>query len=228
MQWYDTLPSTSGLLLEQARRGAPHGALIVAGQQTAGHGRGGKAFYSPAGGLYFSLLLREGLPPVDTLPVTPRAALAARRVLLGYGCALGVKWVNDLFRGGRKAGGILAQAAGAAVVVGMGLNLYPMADLPEELKGTATSCADTPGTLPPPAALAEEIAGLLLAVNAEDNGPLLAEYRAASVVLGRRISYEENGQRMMARALDITPTGGLVLDNGKVLTSGEIRLRHDG
>jgi len=105
MQWYDTLPSTSALLLEQARRGAPHGTLIAAGRQTAGHGRGGRPFYSPAGGLYCSLLLREGLPSPDTLPVTPRAALAVRRVLLRHGCALGIKWVNDLFRDDRKAGG---------------------------------------------------------------------------------------------------------------------------
>jgi len=224
LQWYDALPSTSGLLLEQARQGAPHGTLVAAGRQSAGHGLAGKPFYSPAGGLYFSLLLREGLPPAGTLPVTPRAALAARRVLLRYGCTLGVKWVNDLFREGRKAGGILAQAAGGAVVVGMGLNLYPPRDLPEELRGIVTSCAENPGAFPAPQALALEIAAALEAVNGEDNGPLLAEYRAASVVLGREVAYEGGGRRMRARAIDITPTGGLLLDSGTVLTSGEARL----
>jgi len=100
-----------------------------------------------------------------------------------------------------------------------------MEDAPEELRDIVTACADRPGALPSPVELAEEIAAALLAVNAEENEPLLAEYRAASVVLGRGVTYEENGVRACARAVDITPTGGLALVYGKVLTSGEARLQ---
>jgi BirA family biotin operon repressor/biotin-[acetyl-CoA-carboxylase] ligase len=225
MEWYDTLSSTSDLLLARVRAGeAVHGDIIGAAAQTAGHGRNQKQFYCPVGGLYFSIFITI-LPPPDTLPVTPRAALAVRRVMERYGCTMGIKWVNDLYRGGKKAGGILTQLAGGGAVLGIGLNLIPMQHLPPELEPIVTSCMDDPACLPAPVQLAREISAELMCVNEEDQPALLAEYRAASVVLGQPITYEEDGARLRDVVLDFTETGGLMLQSKKILTSGKVHLR---
>lgn len=149
--WFDALPSTSDFLCAQAKAGTVrHGAAVAAARQTAGHGRVGRPFFSPTGGLYCSVYLcEERLPPAGVLPVTPRAALAVRRVLARHNSHVGIKWVNDLFREGRKAGGILAQRAGRGCVVGIGLNLHlAPGDVPDALLGIITGCAKAPGLLP--------------------------------------------------------------------------------
>lgn len=226
MIWYDSIGSTSDTLLAMARQGAPHGTLLAAGSQTAGHGRGGtqRPFFSPCGGLYFSLLLRKHLPPADQLPITPRAALAVRRVMARHSCELGIKWVNDLMKDGRKAGGILTQIAESACVVGIGLNLVQNEPTPESLRDIIAYCYPC-APAQPPVAFAQEIADELLRLCVEDSAVLVKEYRNASAVLGREISYEHNGERLQGRAVDITPTGALLLEGGKVLTSGEVHLR---
>ena len=111
---------------------APHGALVWADAQSAGRGRLGRNWQSPAGkGLYFSLILR----PEETNPA--RFALLAG---LGVAAAIEVftdlpircKWPNDILCNSRKIGGILCEARGVRVIVGVGLNVtQAREDLPE-------------------------------------------------------------------------------------------------
>ncbi len=111
---------------------APHGALVTADAQTAGRGRLGRHWQSPAGkGLYLSLILR------------PDEANPARYALLaGLGVVRGIesvcevpttcKWPNDILCNGRKIGGILCETRDQRVVVGIGLNVtHTTEDLPE-------------------------------------------------------------------------------------------------
>jgi BirA family biotin operon repressor/biotin-[acetyl-CoA-carboxylase] ligase len=156
--------------------------------------------------------------------------------MLTHGVDLGVKWVNDLFRTGRKAGGILtqvlrpAQAENSGVVIGVGLNLSPF-EAPPHLREIVGYCADAPGALPAAPVLIGEIAAqlpLLLATQGPaENAALCDEYRRASVVLGRSVVFEENGRQTQAQAIDITPTGALrvQLADGreKILSSGHLR-----
>jgi BirA family biotin operon repressor/biotin-[acetyl-CoA-carboxylase] ligase len=118
--------STNADVVAAARAGAPEGLVIVAERQTAGRGRLGRQWQSPArAGLALSILLRPDVPPgrLGWLPLLAGVALAesVRRVARvdAY-----LKWPNDLLlQGDRKTAGILAEAAGdGAVVVGLGLN----------------------------------------------------------------------------------------------------------
>ena len=157
--------STNRVAMEMAENGAPHGTVVVADAQTAGRGRMGRRWESPAGkNLYVSLLLRPSVPTVDA----PRLALVAGVALADAVEAVGVpaslKWPNDLYCGGRKAAGILAEMASDPdgvrhVVIGVGLNVnMEEDDFPPDLRGTATSlriCAGRaipPGRRPRPAA----------------------------------------------------------------------------
>jgi len=138
--------STNRVAMEMAENGAKHGTVVVADAQTAGRGRMGRRWVSPPGkNLYVSLLLRPFVPTVDA----PRLALVAGVALADAVEAMGVpaalKWPNDLYCGGRKAAGILAEMASDPdgvhhVVIGVGLNVNMVeTDFPPELQDTATS-----------------------------------------------------------------------------------------
>jgi len=138
--------STNCVAMEMAENGAKHGTVIVADAQTAGRGRMGRRWESPAGkNLYVSLLLRPSVPTVDA----PRLALVAGVALADAVEAVGVpaslKWPNDLYCGERKAAGILAEMASDPggvrhVVIGVGLNVnMEEDDFPPDLRNTATS-----------------------------------------------------------------------------------------
>ncbi len=138
--------STNLDALAAARKGAPHGCVFLADEQTAGRGRGGHAWHSAAGeGLYVSVLLRLALPAarVQLLPLAAglAAAEAIRRV---SGHAIDLRWPNDLLIGPAKAGGILVEAITSskelphAVVVGVGINVHQR-NFPSGLATPATS-----------------------------------------------------------------------------------------
>lgn len=184
------LTSTNDRARALAAEGAPAPALIAAREQTQGRGRRGRSFYSPPGsGLYFSVLLRPSLSSEDALLVTAAAAAAAQRALARLGPRTQIKWVNDLFLGGRKVCGVLTEAvfdleSGGLeyLTAGFGLNLTaPVGGFPEELAQTAGALFEGE----PPvsaaeiaAAIAQEFAAL---VSSLPNNDFLSDYRAANL-----------------------------------------------
>jgi len=159
---FDSLPSTNTEAARQAALGAPEGLCVVAREQTAGRGRRERPWVSPKdAGLYLSVVLRPALGARDWPLITLAAALAARDALLeACGLEADIKWPNDLLAGGRKLCGILAETAegarGAAVVVGVGVNLT-RGSLPPELLDTATSVEEQTGRAPGAEALLEAL-----------------------------------------------------------------------
>lgn len=110
---------------------APHGALVVADEQSAGRGRLGRSWESPAGaGLYCSLVLRLQTPvPALALMAGLGVARAIQEV---SGLNIQCKWPNDVLCRGKKIGGILCEARDERVIVGIGLNLtHTREQLPE-------------------------------------------------------------------------------------------------
>ncbi|SCL54992.1 BirA family transcriptional regulator, biotin operon repressor / biotin-[acetyl-CoA-carboxylase] ligase [Micromonospora citrea] len=167
--------STNADVAEAARAGEPEGLVVVAERQTAGRGRRGRVWQSPArAGIATSVLLRpgeavadRGWPPASPtgygwLPLLAGVALVEAVTRLAEVDA-GLKWPNDLLVDGRKCGGILAEAVPAAepgqppaIVLGIGLNVTLRAhELPEN-----------PGGLP---ATSLQLAG----ASATDRDPLL-------------------------------------------------------
>ena len=131
-------PSTQLLLPPEA----PEGALVAAGEQTAGRGRLGRSWLAPPGtSLLCSLQLRptvssERLP--ELTGVASRACAEAIAALTGLESE--VKFPNDVLVGGRKVAGILAEAREERVVLGVGVNVnVPADELPQSLDRAATS-----------------------------------------------------------------------------------------
>ena len=101
---YQSVPSTNTLLKRWAEEGAAEGCVAVAEEQTAGRGRRGRSFYSPRGtGLYLSVLLRPTQRAEAALQITTAAAVAtAEAIEQVSGLPCEIKWVNDIYRGGKK------------------------------------------------------------------------------------------------------------------------------
>ena len=142
--------STNDDVAALARAGAPEGTVLVAEAQTSGRGRLGRSWTSPPrAGLLFSVLLRPSVPMARRTWIPLLTGLAVQRAVARLGAVeTRLKWPNDLLLGDdlAKAGGILAQAEGAAVVVGIGLNVGTRrAELPAggtSLAVEAAECTD--------------------------------------------------------------------------------------
>ena len=214
------LPSTMGACRALLQDGAAR-CLVLAETQTGGRGRRGRSFLSPPGGLYLSV----GFPAApDELGLTCRAAVvtaAAIEAVTGRTC--GIKWVNDLIYEGKKVCGILAEAVGERVIVGVGVNLAP-APLPRSLADTVgfLNCGDRRE------ALAVAIARGLLCRDPADRD-FMAEYRRRSIVPGRDVTYTLGENSFTARALAIDDDGGLVVRHPdgrtETLRWGEVSVR---
>lgn len=144
-------------MLADARAGAPEGSWLRAVTQTAGRGRMGRRWDSPAGNLLASTLVR--LQPHDPSPATLAlvAIVALHDVANAYapGVPFAIKWPNDLMANGAKIAGILLERAENAVVVGLGVNL---AWHPEGLERPVSSFASLTGHAPDPGEFCHDLA----------------------------------------------------------------------
>ncbi len=234
---FETLESSNQTAKQLALSGAPHGTLVLTGQQSSGRGRRGRKFESPAGkGVYLSLVLRADIPAADAQAVTVSAAVAVSRAVKALcGLELSIKWVNDLYFRGKKVCGILTEAGTDLesgrlewLVVGIGLNLTAAPeDFPEELRRTAGSLF--PGGPSPVGrvALAGAIARELLALCPAFD--CLDEYRTRCFVPGHWVTVCTGNETYAAFALSIDDEGRLVVrrENGRVkaLRHGEVSIR---
>jgi BirA family biotin operon repressor/biotin-[acetyl-CoA-carboxylase] ligase len=138
--------STNAELVARAADDAPEGVVLVAEHQAAGRGRLDRVWTSPPrAGLTVSFLLRPDVPAARRGWLTLLVGVAlAESVGEVTGVRASLKWPNDLLAGdGRKLAGILAESAGSAVVVGVGLNVSTAA---AELPDTGTSIAVVTGS----------------------------------------------------------------------------------
>jgi BirA family biotin operon repressor/biotin-[acetyl-CoA-carboxylase] ligase len=130
VRWFEALDSTNRYLLNEARRGAAEGLVVVADHQSAGRGRLGRRWEAPrAANLLVSVLLRPRLPIAARHLASAVVALAAADACVALsGVAVDVKWPNDLLVGDRKLAGVLAEADvgpgdRSPIVVGLGINV---------------------------------------------------------------------------------------------------------
>jgi BirA family transcriptional regulator, biotin operon repressor / biotin---[acetyl-CoA-carboxylase] ligase len=209
--------STNDRARELAAAGAPHGALVTAGRQSAGRGRQGRTWSAPAGSaLLLSLVLRE-LPAL--LPLLTGLAVAEVS-----GPAARVKWPNDVLVEGRKVAGILVEARPQEgwAVLGIGLNVaLRVEDLPPELHATAGTLGLAPGDLEP---TLERLLRALERALGLSAAAALDAYRARDALRGREVAWADG----RGRAAGIDGEGRLVVElagGGRTtLSAGEVHL----
>lgn len=148
VEWHERCSSTNAIAGAAAEAGMPAGLLVLADEQTAGRGRHGRTWSAPpATSLLMTLLLRPQVAPAATTLVPLLAGMVLAETVSRHlpESAVTVKWPNDLLADGRKAAGVLAEARGDAVVLGLGVNIdWRGIDRPPEL-ADATSIAEAAG-----------------------------------------------------------------------------------
>ena len=228
VEHHDRVGSTNDLAREHALAGAPEGLVVRADQQVAGRGRRGRAWASPQGNLYCSLLLRPDCPPAMAATLSFATVIALGEVLgrLLPDRTIQHKWPNDLLIGGKKISGILLEAGGVAgnkldwLVIGLGVNivshpeqaLYPVTDLQAE--GLAG--------MPPADLLTLFLERFALQYAAWKDGgfsALLPAWKSRAVGLGQDIQVRLEKQVLEGRFIDLDADGTLMLK----LPDGSIR-----
>jgi BirA family biotin operon repressor/biotin-[acetyl-CoA-carboxylase] ligase len=217
--------STNADLLARALAGEPEGAVLAAEEQRAGRGRMGRTWTSPPrAALTFSVLLKPAVPPARRgwLPLLAGVAVATA-VTQVTGVETGIKWPNDLLTADAKLAGILAEASGDAVVVGIGLNVSTEpAEFPPARPGALPATS-----LRAAGATALDRASLLLAILGEfehwyrawqraggdpDRSGLSAEYTGLSATIGRAVRAElPGGQALSGPAAGVDSDGRLLV-----------------
>ncbi len=228
----DVVDSTQDVAREAVRDGADRSVLVVARRQTGGRGRRGRRWVHTPGGLAFTLAVQ--LPP-DAPPAWPTmaAALGAVRAIEAHtGIALGIKWPNDLVHGGRKVGGVLAEARGPWSLVGVGLNVNAAPGLVDG--APTTSLAEAAGGELDLAALLIELAAAsvdTLQADAATRRALQRPWNERSVVLDARVVVSGPDGHVYGRVEALPADGSLhlILGDGtrRVVRTGEVSLRLD-
>lgn len=220
--------SINDLAKELANYRASEGTIVIAETQTAGRGRLNRKWFSPIGGLYFSIILRPKLKAKETLKLVFVTGLAVAEVLHeNYGLNVETKWPNDVLVNGRKVCGILSEmkTKGEKVnytVIGVGINanVNVKKEFPEELKTAATSIENELGKK----VRLEELLKLLLEkldslyeqFLKEGFSKILKKWRKYAYFLGKAVEVISGNERLCGLALDVDDKGALVvrLENG--------------
>lgn len=230
--YYPSVDSTNNVCKRLLAEGKEGEFLVVANEQTAGRGRQGKSFYSPADtGIYFTLVTRPYLPLQNAVTATTAAAVAVCRAIEKLTDKKPeIKWVNDVFVDGKKICGILTEAITNfeegvvdSVIVGIGINVNT-GTFPDEL--VQAGCLNAKVNR---SELVAAICDELLKITGGDYKSFIDYYRHHSMVIGREINFIKNGVVTKATAVAIDENGGLEVEledkSHIVLRSGEISLR---
>ena len=229
--------STNAIALDLGHAGEPHGAVVLAEEQTAGRGRAGRVWHSEkTSGIYMTVLLRPPISPLIAPLITMLAGLAVRdAVLEETGLAPDLRWPNDLLMAGKKFCGILTEMHAEPdrvhfVIVGIGLDVNHTA-MPEEIAGTATSLRMVTGkTQSRLSLLVRLLRHLETYYNrflAEGPPPILARFAdVSSYARGKRVRISTMNESYTGTTEGLEPNGLLRVRRGdgktEVVFSGDV------
>ena len=233
---FDSIDSTNDYAKGIAKSDREKSPLAVAAyEQTRGRGTRERSFISRGGaGVYMSILFypEERITPAD---ITVYAAVAASRAIEKVSMLkCGIKWVNDVYVGGRKLAGILTEGnmcdgALQYAVVGIGINTNAEV-FPEEICDIATSVKiETQRSVINEALIAEIINSFFSTLNTLGSRKVMDEYRARSVLIGKRVRVSSSKGEFEGRVAEICDTGAILIEkNDKItvlLESGDVSLK---
>lgn len=185
--------------------------VVVADEQREGRGRKGRRWFSPYGGLWMTVILKD----FNSHLLTLAAGIAVAKTLESFGVKAKIKWPNDILIEGKKVAGILAEKHKDFVLLGIGVNLEN--EIPEEIKDLATNVSIK----------REEFLLAFLEILEEelkkDKEDILEDWREYECTLGKKVSVDDE---LVGIARDIDDDGFLILEvNGRRerITAGTLR-----
>jgi len=233
IRYFEEVDSTQRVAAELAENGAGQGTVVIAEHQSAGRGRLGRAWHSPARvNLYMTVILRPQMPLAEVPQLSLVAGVAAAEALETVAPGLvALKWPNDIWLRKLKAGGIIAEAVTdttqrlLCVLLGIGLNLNLASnDIPPELIGKATSVMIATGRKCDRVQFAATLFNLLgahyQAAEARGFSAVRQIYERYFALNGRRVTVIDGRTTATGVVRGVDADGALILETG----SGPIRI----
>lgn len=207
--------------------------LILSEEQTAGRGRIGRSFYSPASsGLYMSYMYVSNENMADAVKITTSASVAvALAIEKCIHKEVGIKWVNDIYISGKKVCGILSESVMLdngrfAIIIGIGININTTA-FPSYISSTAGSLeTDIDRNM-----LAALVADNLFKFSLSGlNTSIMKEYRRRFILTGKKVIAFDLGREICGTVIGVDDNGALMLQrdlDGDIIkiASGEVSIR---
>jgi BirA family biotin operon repressor/biotin-[acetyl-CoA-carboxylase] ligase len=233
---FETIGSTNIEARKMAEAGAPEGTIVWSKRQEQGVGRRGRAWVSPEGNLYCSLLLRPACDPVSGACLSFLTSLALYDAIAPFlkpGADIRLKWPNDVLIGGKKTSGILLESKTGPdgnldyVIVGTGINIATFPEVTDGLPATSLrkeGASATVGQLL--SAYTYSFLGAYMSWKRDGFAPIREEWLARATGLGKRITVNLFGQTLEGVFSGLDEKGALILnlDTGerKLITAGEV------
>lgn len=235
---YEDIPSTNDEAKKLAAHGADEGTVVVSESQSTGKGRLERSFFCPAGGLWFSVILRPDFLPQEAPKCTLMAAVAVAKAMRDMGLDAGIKWPNDIYCQERKLTGILTEMSAEMdrinyLVVGIGINAnIPLESFPEDVKNKAGSMSAILGHNIDRVFFLQKILTYMedIYIDVLKNGfeRALDQWREYSITLGQLIDVFGVQEKFAGVAEDIDADGALLVrtDTGlRRVLAGDVSIR---
>lgn len=217
IHFFREVVSTMDTAREMARNDHPGFTVVVAKRQTRGRGRLQRQWGSDEGGLYFTIVLRPGIPPMLAFRVNFVASLSLTHILRAlYGVHAQVKWPNDILVEEKKLVGILSEMETASdmvsfINIGVGVNIN---NDPRPHNPDATSLRLLLGkAVSPKALLAAFLDDFEARMATVDYDTVIEVWKAYTLTIGRRVRIVTTTETYEGKALDVAPDGALVLES---------------
>ena len=206
-----------------------HGMVIIAEEQTGGIGRMGRAWISPSGGIWITIVLKPHIPIDRVFMITMAGSVAlARAIRKEFDLGALIKWPNDIFIGNKKVAGLLLELAAEADAVhycllGMGIDVNVQLDqfspaLQKEITSISAEVGHEVDRAAFLARILKEFESHYLLIESGEYDTIIREWKSLSCTLDRRVEIRTLKNSFEGEAVDIDEFGALIIrkDNGKL------------
>ena len=229
--YFDSIDSTQNQALKMAEDVANNGTIIVAAKQTGCHGRSGRKWISPKGGIWISIILHPTFD-ISITTLFPIASALALSIAIEktFSIQPELKWPNDLTIKGKKVAGMLVDVSLESnkienLVLGVGINFDVNAkQIEKALKGTSNfygvaSLSDQKQNIKPIQLVQTfliELEKIYKSLNAKQTKKIISEWTVRSSTIGKNVELNTSDSKIKGKAIKIDDDGALVVsENNK-------------
>jgi len=231
MRYLENTPSTIWKGKQLANEGDVkqlHGMVIIAEEQTGGVGRLGRAWVSPAGGIWITIVLTPKIPVDHVFMVTMASSVAvARAIRKEYDLGALIKWPNDIYIGDSKVAGLLLELSAEAdtihyclLSIGVDVNVAPqeLSSVPNAVTSISAELGHDVDRASFLARILREFESRYLLLESGEYEAIIREWKSLSCTLDHRVEIKTMRSTFEGEAIDIDEFGALLIrkDNGKV------------
>jgi BirA family biotin operon repressor/biotin-[acetyl-CoA-carboxylase] ligase len=205
-----------------------NGMVIIAEEQTGGIGRMGRAWVSPSGGIWITIVLKPKIPIDHVFMVTMAGSVAvARAIRKEFDIGALIKWPNDVYIGDKKVAGLLLELSAESdtihyclLGIGIDVNIQPseLLDMRHEVTSISAEVGHDVDRAAFLARILKEFESRYLLIESQEYDAIVREWKSLSCTLEQRVRCSTMRNSFEGDAIDIDEFGALIIrkDNGKI------------